>query len=225
MAKAKVQNLSREIIYNRLREDIVYCRLKPGERLIEDDLTKRFNVSRSPLREALSQLQAENFVEYSTNKGVRVARLSVEDVDEIYSIRAVLEGYGARLAAEHVTPQDIKKLGSLQEQLKRHVKNNDVSGWLENNTKFHFCIAEISRNKNLFGTIEQLQRRVFRYGYISVSIPGHMEEYISMHQKVIEEITQNQVNTGVIQKVLQNLLRGVHRMVRRSNEELAAAMR
>ena len=65
--RTKVQNMSREIVYNKLREDIVYCRLRPGERLIEDELRKRYNVSRTPLREVLSQLRAENFVEYVAN--------------------------------------------------------------------------------------------------------------------------------------------------------------
>lgn len=153
--------------------------------MIEGDLIKRFGFSRTPLREALNQLHAEKFIEYIPNKGVRVSSLSAEEVDEIYSIRAVLEGYAANLAAKHVTLNDIRKLNSLQDRLKVDGRNNNIPGWLENNTQFHFFIPEISKNKNLYKIIEQLQRRVYRYGYLTVSIPGNIEKYIFSHEKVI----------------------------------------
>jgi len=195
--KSRGNNLGREIIYNKLREDIVYCRLRPGERLIEDDLINKYDISsRTPLREALTQLQAEGFVEYVPNKGAKVASLSDKEVYEIFSIRAVLEGYAAKLSAEQSTAGDIKKLKALQEKLERDGRSKNYPGWLENNTKFHFYIAEISKNKNLFNIIQQLQRRVFRYGYIVISIPGHIEKYISIHQKVIEALSKRDSNSS-----------------------------
>lgn len=101
-----------------------------------------------------------------------------------------MEGYAAKLAAEQASTGDIKKLNDLQEKLGRDGRSKNYARWLENNTKFHFYIAEISKNKNLFNIIQQLQRRVFRYGYIVISIPGHIEEYISIHQKVIEALSK-----------------------------------
>lgn len=193
--KLEKKLLNREIIYNKLREDIVYCRVKPGVRLIEEDLAKSLNISKTPLREALSQLHTEGFVEYIPNKGVRVANLSVKEVHEMYSIRAVLEGYAASLAAKLIDIDDINKLNSLQDQLEKNGRNKNFAGWLENNTKFHFYIAELSRNQNLFNTIAQLQRRVFRYGYLAITIPGHIEKYIATHKKIIEALSEkNSVN-------------------------------
>jgi DNA-binding GntR family transcriptional regulator len=192
--KTEKKLLNKEIVYNKLREDIVYCRLKPGVRLIEEDLAKSLNISKTPLREALSQLNAEGFVEYLPNRGARVASLSVKEVYEIYSIRAVLEGYAAGLSAKQTTLDDIKKLNFFQEELEKHGRNKNFPGWLENNTKFHLHISEIGRNQNLFNAIQQFQRRVFRYGYLAISIPGHIENYISIHRKVIEAMANKNSN-------------------------------
>jgi DNA-binding GntR family transcriptional regulator len=203
--KSEKKLLNREIIYNKLREDIVYCRLKPGIRLIEEELTKIFNISKTPLREALRQLNAEGFVEYLPNKGVRVTSLSVKEVYEIYSIRAVLEWYAAGLAAKLITPKDIRKLNFFQKQLEKHGGNKDFPGWLENNTRFHLYISGVGGNQNLFNTIRQFQRRVFRYGYLAISIPGHTENYISIHKKVIEALI-NKNSDGAEQFMKKHLM-------------------
>ena len=194
--KLEKKLLNREIIYNKLREDIVYCRLKPGVRLIEEEFTKKFNISKTPLREALSQLNAEGFVEYLPNRGVRVTSLSIKEVYEIYSIRAVLEGYAAGLAAKQTTSEDVKKLDFFQRELEKHGRKKNFPGWLENNTKFHLHISEIGKNQNLFNTIQQFQRRVFRYGYLAISIPGHIGNYISIHRKVIEALINKDSNNA-----------------------------
>lgn len=202
---AEKKLLNREIVYNKIREDIVYCRLKPGVRLIEEDLAKSFNVSKTPLREALSQLNAEGFVEYLPNRGVRVASLSVKEVYEIYSIRAVLEGYAARLAAKLIIPKGIGKLNFFQKQLEKHGGNNNFPGWLQNNTRFHLYISEIGGNQHLFNSIRQFQRRVFRYGYLAISIPGHIENYICIHEKVIEALA-NKNSDGAEQFMKKHLM-------------------
>src|SRR5579863_1311318 len=86
-------------IVARLRDDILTRRAAPGERLVESDLTHRFGVSRGPIREALRRLAAEGFIEHAPNRGAVVRRLSLQDVRELFQIRAELEGLAARIAA------------------------------------------------------------------------------------------------------------------------------
>jgi len=198
MATQKKQ-LTREIIYNKLSEDIVYCRLKPGQRLIEDDLTSLLNVSRTPLREALGQLRSEGFVEYLPNKGVRVASLSVKEVFEIYSVRAVLEGYAAKLAAENANPENLKKLKNIHKQMEEDGQKRDLPGLLKDNRDFHGFIVEMSVNQTLYNTIDQLQRRVYRYGLLSISIPQHITFYIDIHKNIVKAISdRDSRNAGKI---------------------------
>lgn len=193
------KQLIREIIYTKLSEDILYCRLKPGQRLIQDELTSMFNVSRTPLREVLTQLKSEGFVEYLPNKGVRVANLSVKEVSEIYNVRAVLEGYAAKLAAENANPENLGKLKKIHKQMEKDGRKRDLPGLLKDNRDFHGFIAEMSMNQTLYNTIDQLQRRVYRYGLLSISIPQHITYYVDRHKNIVKAISdRDSRNAGKI---------------------------
>ncbi|HEY1941738.1 MAG TPA: GntR family transcriptional regulator [Roseiarcus sp.] len=87
-------------IVERLREDILAHRLSPGARLIESELTARFDVSRGPVREALRRLAAEGLIAHAPNRGAVVRRLTARDISELFEIRLELEGLAARRAAE-----------------------------------------------------------------------------------------------------------------------------
>src|SRR5271170_1481180 len=92
-------------IVERLRGDILARRLSPGARLIENDLTLRFAVSRGPVREALRRLAAEGLIEHLPHRGAVVRRLSRVEIQELFQIRVELESLAARLAAEADDPQ------------------------------------------------------------------------------------------------------------------------
>ena len=87
-----------ELSVRRLRQDILSGLLPPGERLIEEQLTHQFGISRAPLREALRELAQQGLVEHSPRRGVRVAELSGTDVDELFGLRSLLERYAMELA-------------------------------------------------------------------------------------------------------------------------------
>src|SRR4030043_2088390 len=98
----------REKIYQAVRDDITYGRLSSGERLVESMLVERFRASRSPIREALRQLVSEGLITFERNKGITVSKLSTREVDEIYTLRWLLESYAARLTAGKATKKDLK---------------------------------------------------------------------------------------------------------------------
>ena len=87
-----------ELATVRLRHEILSGSLEPGERLIEEQLTQRFGISRAPLREALRLLGQQGLVEHLPRRGVRVAELSAGDVDELFGLRDVLERHAVRSA-------------------------------------------------------------------------------------------------------------------------------
>ena len=86
----------REKIYQKVRDRITYGFLNPGERLIEENLVKEFKVSRTPIRESLRQLENEGLITFERNKGFTVSKLSPKQVDEIYQLPWILEGYAAK---------------------------------------------------------------------------------------------------------------------------------
>lgn len=107
-----VQRL-KETIYQKIRDDITYGILSPGERLIESKLGEEFGASRSPVREVLHQLVSEGLATFERNKGITVSRLSIKQVDEIYNLRIVLESFAAGLTAARTREKDIQYLLTL----------------------------------------------------------------------------------------------------------------
>lgn len=156
----------RERIYSELRDDITYGKLSPGERLVEKDLSKRFKASRSPIREALRQLESEGFIRSENYKGISVSKLSMKQIDEIYGLRSLLESYATRLSAEKVTKNDVAYLRNLNDKMKAAVKAHDSENFLLNNVLFHDYFCENAGDSTLAIIIDLLRRRIYRYRFI-----------------------------------------------------------
>lgn len=178
----------RERIYERIRDDITYAKLSPGERLVEAKLCKEFQASRTPIREALRQLENEGLITFERNKGLTVSKLSLREVEEIYSLRCLLESYAAKLSAERAEKKDVAYLKQIQRHLRRAAKAYDLLAWLNNNTLFHNFFSEHSGNSNLVQILNALKRRVYRYQYMIVRIPGHFGTYLEEHDGILRGV-------------------------------------
>lgn len=181
----------REKIYQKVRDRITYGFLNPGERLIEESLVNEFKVSRTPIRESLRQLENEGLITFERNKGFTVSKLSPKQVDEIYRLRLILEGYASRLTAEKASERDLMRLRELNEELRGMVQEKDLMGWLEYNTMFHDYLCDHCGNLNLISIVKIIQRRIYRYRYITIGIPGYMERYIQQHDCIIRGCEKN----------------------------------
>ena len=175
----------REKVYQKIRDDITYGKVNPGERLVENKLCEEFKASRSPIREAMRQLESEGLIEFERNKGITVSKLSIKQVDEIYDLRGLLESYATRLNAARATNKDVAFLIDLNKKLRMAAKAYDLKSWLSNNTLFHNFVSGHSGNSNLSQMLDNLKRRVYRYQYMIVRIPGHFESYLRHHEGII----------------------------------------
>src|SRR5271157_4646870 len=116
----------REEAYRRLREAIFYGKLRPGERLVEVDICRTFDVGRTPLREALRQLQMEGFLDVTANKGAVVRKISPDEMESIYDVIALLESYAAREATKRLVSIDAgQELVKIQNQLLLSAESSD----------------------------------------------------------------------------------------------------
>lgn len=181
----------REKIYHKIRDDITYGNLYPGERLVESKFTKKFKASRTPIREALRQLESEGLIEFERNKGYTVSKLSIKQVDEIFSLRWLLESYAARLFAEKASKNDVAYLKDLIKKLKAAAQAYDITNWEKNNDLFHYYIFNHSGNSNLISVLDYSKRRVYRYKYIMIRFPGHFKEYIKHHEGILRGCEKN----------------------------------
>ena len=176
----------REKIYKKIRDDITFGKVLPGERLIEEQLSEKFKISRTPVREALRQLESEGLITFERNRGITIAKLSIKQVKEIYAVRCLLECYATRLTAERITEKDLSDLRDLQAALTLATKKLDLRKWIHNNMLFHDLLCERSGNQNLIQVLNTLKRRIYRYQHISVSIPGSLVAYLEHHEGVLK---------------------------------------
>ena len=133
---------------------------QPGQRLVESKLAKLMKVSRTPIREAIIELQQKGLVVPSPPKGVKVAPLpSKEELTEFYDINSVLRGLAARKAASNITPQEIRKLQEIIIQSEQSLKENFFKNISKLNVKYHQIIEKSSNNKELLFLLDNVYRR------------------------------------------------------------------
>ena len=145
------------VVIDRLREMIMKGDLRPGEWLRQERLARELGVSHTPIREALKQLEVEGLVEHVPYRGVRVVEFSLDDVDDIYTMRSALEGIAAAAAAYNMTDQEIREVQQLHEQMAGLDSSSEsIEQMREINRQFHGRIIAGSRRTHLTRTLEQL---------------------------------------------------------------------
>jgi DNA-binding GntR family transcriptional regulator len=146
----------REHIRDLVIDDILNDRLTPGDRLIETRLAHRFSVSQAPVREALRDLELLGFVVSFPFRGTIVRKISVEDLVQIYPIRAALEGVAAHEAATRITAAELRRLRRLLGTMRQAAARADTRAQVEADLAFHLTIVDASGNRPLRQLWERL---------------------------------------------------------------------
>lgn len=174
-----------------LREGIIRGDLEPGEAILEEEIAATLGVSRTPVREALLLLAGERLVDLGSVRGQRaiVRNMSLEELSEIYAMRGLLEGYVARQAADHVTPELLKKL---EQSIARMAKlEGDVYGLIDENHRFHSAILSASSTNRLAFIVDNLLQIPFEYkrdfwadsSCLRVDLDGHAEVLAALRER------------------------------------------
>ena len=154
-AVSKSADEGRSTTFERLRRLILEGEYGPDERLVEEQLAERLGVSRTPVRQALTMLEAEGLVEISPNRGATVCSFGVKEVWDIYDLRAVLEGYAARRAGERIEPIELDRLHKLAYEMEGLASQpssdheDEIRRLVAANREFHDIVVFASRNKRL----------------------------------------------------------------------------
>lgn len=133
-----------QLVYRTVREAILRCELRPGARLVIDDLAQQFQMSIIPVREALRLLEAEGLVITTAHVGATVAPISHASVVEVFTILEGLELVASRAAAERITEADFEALSEMIASMDRAIDAGSPGLWAELNTRFHLAIAQIA---------------------------------------------------------------------------------
>lgn len=176
----------REKILETIRDAILRGVLKPGEKVAEPELAERFGISRTPIREAFRQLESEGYLTVIPRKGAVVTALSERDVKEFYAIKAILEGYAARIAAKKLSEKEIEKLEVINARLQHLADEGDVKSFYRTHNEFHELFIRAADNHKLLELIQQLVMKFNRPRLASLSLPGRMQISVNEHVKLLE---------------------------------------
>jgi DNA-binding GntR family transcriptional regulator len=186
----------REVVYETLRDAIQSGALPPGERLMEIQLAEELGVSRTPVREAIRKLELERFVVMLPRRGTYVANLSLKDINEVFEIRAALDGLAAGLAAERITEEELEQMERLLVEIADHIEQRDNQKIVETDEAFHDILYRASRNERLVGIIYNLREQFTRFRSVSINYPGRLQNTLEEHRQVVEAIAQRNVEVA-----------------------------
>lgn len=177
----------REEAYHGLRRAIVSGALQPGAQLTEPQLARQFQISRSPIREALHRLQQEGFAVRRPNGRIFVAPLDAQELEQLYAVRAVNEGLAASLAASSITDGDIAAMEHHLEEMRRLATEGDVDGSLQAGQSFHDVILERSGNVPLVEIVRGLRLRISRFRTM-IAAGRDQESRAAEHREILEAL-------------------------------------
>ena len=171
-----------------LRERIYHQELVPGQAIDEKALCLDLGISRTPLREALKVLHADGLVTLEPRRGCHVATLDGEELNELFSVMAVLEGLCAREMIQHAAPAALDKLEALHLELEKHAEAGDIDAYYERNYEFHEALQKLSGNRYLQRVTADLRRILTLARHQQLRKPGRLQASIEEHRKIIDAL-------------------------------------
>jgi len=179
-----------EKVYQIIKERIVYHQLKPGERLIDRNIAEELGVSRSMVRHVFSILVKEELINIIPRNGFYVRKIDKEEVEKIYNIRKILEGYATRLAVPRISKRDIYELEKIFDNARRDLEDSSVKSFIHTDTEFHKVIIENSGNEYLTNTINQYKNYYIFFRVIDLNKVDRAKSSYDEHYKMFKVIKQ-----------------------------------
>jgi DNA-binding GntR family transcriptional regulator len=209
-----------EDVYDHLKQAIIDQDIEPGARLVENRIAQMLGISRTPLREALHKLEREDWIEKMPSGGFKVMTLSREDIEETFGIRAVLEAYAARLAAEKHRPSDLIPLEKVMKQFQNCLEKKQTGPLPKINTEFHDLLYAMSDSPRLIKMINQLRAPISRYRQIILKQEAYAAASCQDHADMLTAMNQRDADR-VEALVRSHILKGKQAVIHRIKEENA----
>lgn len=176
--------------YDYLESAILTGRLKPRERLVEQELAEQLKMSRTPIREALRRLEERGLVRILPRRGAVVSDISPADVENVYVVRSALEGLAARLVTDHITSEEIERVRGLEAAHAQQATGGDVRALMQANDQFHDAIYGAARNPCLLDMIRQLRRQIYAVRFSAWVEPARIARSVAEHRQMVEALSR-----------------------------------
>jgi len=180
-------NLLRLQVYEYLRSELRRGNLKPGMFISISQLMRRLDLSRTPLRDALLQLQTEGFVTFLPQRGVRINKLTQRDIQDLYEILGALDSRALLSVFDQMGPSRIETMTRINEKMLKNITNEDFNVYWDLNTAFHHTYLDLSLNRPLVNQLIIVRHRLFEFGKKDWSMKMRQMNYDD-HVRLIELI-------------------------------------
>lgn len=171
-----------------LREMIVDCRLTPGDRINEKQLTEHFGVSRTPLREALKVLSQEGLIQLNVNRGAIVSPVTLSDLQEVFPVLAALEGAAGELASEKITDRELQAIRRAHALMERAYRDGDLNTYFKYNQDIHARILDAADNPTLASHHRSLYGRVRRARFLANLSDERWKSAMQEHAEILSAL-------------------------------------
>lgn len=178
----------RERVFQTIRQSILEGKYKPGDTLRESAIANELKVSRTPVREAIRQLQLEGLVRSIPNKETVVCGITEEDVHDIFLVRDKLEGVAGRLAAERITQEELEKMEEIIELTEFYASKGDLSRLESLDHTFHDAIYNATKSKIIKHVLSDFHTYIQQVRKKSMATPGRVNYLIEEHRAIYEAI-------------------------------------
>lgn len=206
----------RDVVFKTLRQAILTGELKPGERLMEIHLANKLGVSRTPIREAIRQLELEGLVIMVPRKGAQVASITERSMSDVLEVRLALEKLAVELASKRISFEQKEELKEAMELFEKKVTEGNVSEIAKADVVFHDKIFEATGNMRLGQMVNNLAEQMYRYRFEYIKEEEGHNRLIEEHRRIYESIVSGNANdaTDAISLHIKNQEESILRQIR-----------
>lgn len=207
-----------EVVYESLRKEILEGKLKPGQRVLMSDLTKKFGFSGIPIREAIRKLESEELLVGTPHVGTSVSKIDPDEIIEFYLMRIELESLSARLAVPHLDISELGHLEKILEKTEKAVGENDFEMLGKLNKEFHLRIYHAAPYPNLYKFVVELWEKVHRIKSVFVIAPERGEKSLKEHREILKAIRKQdaKLTAKLIRRQKENSLEAMSNYFRKN---------
>ncbi len=209
-----------------LKDAIVANEIVGGEKLVERDLQKKFGVSRSPIREAIRDLESMGLVEIIPHKGTYVKKVTKRDIIEDYMVRAPLEGLAAKGAYSNMDDRDREALAKSLEAMRTATRNRDVENFWKAHSKFHNTFINACGNGLLAAILRVLRIHSFRHRAVYPNLKEDLRPHLAKHEKIMDYFCSSDTDVDelshFVTKHIEDALEGFLANIEEKESRLAA---
>lgn len=195
----KMRGISRQLLRDQVREALVSSlvsgELEPGTQIVEAELAGEMGVSRTPLKEALLQLETEGLLHYEVGRGFSVMPLDVHEIENLLQVGVVLEELAVRLT-ESFSAEHVARLRTLNEQRKAHIDERFASADVDQ--EWHRCLVEACENPQLLDILEIVRTRLYRYAYAYAGNVESLKEGIAGHSAILDALERDDMSAALV---------------------------